>query len=164
MVEDEEFTLHTPLLAPVGAETRTQVKRTEKRLQKERKQARADVERLEQELRELRQQVQVQGGAGGEDVAEGPGEQDGEEPRPRAKNLKQQSVGLSTFDGHNLKEDGPTIADWCDEFDTLATLCEWIAQECLVVQVSKLKGAALKVEQCQEERSNRFENYGGADY
>ena len=51
--------------------------------------------------------------------------------------------------------DGPTIQDWFDEFDALATVYQWSPQEKLVALVSKLKGAALSVYRTASNKEKR---------
>ena len=152
---------HDSFLAPIGTETRAQLKRTEDRLRKERNEARLECEWMATELRMLRHQaaqaqterLQQEEGEGRRTNGDFVGTADeGEQPDEGqrngtlpTRNLVQQAASLATFDGDKLKEAATTIVDWFEEFDTLAILYHWSPQEELVALVSKLKGAALSV-------------------
>ena len=101
-----------------GVQTRSKVKRSEARLQRQRDNALQKCKSLEQEMEMLKKRLSDL------EVAKFPEDTDGE-----------QSTQSSEYEKEELEprrrgsSNGSTIQDWFDEFDALATVYEWSSQE-----------------------------------
>ena len=149
-------------------ETKSRLKRAETQLRRQRDYVRAKCERMEKEVEEFRRRLTelvteelTNADDGGEYSTQWSEEEDRHEPICAAlrrygtrKNIAQQSATLAVFKGDD-SADGPTIQDWFDEFDALATVYQWSQQEKLIALVNKLKGAALSVYRTASDEEKR---------